>query len=93
MNVTLDLPDQLLRQAQVRADELGCSLQTLVIQALSEKLASLPAAPEPIAKDGRQELASRLQLQPDGTYFNPDGIEDEEFFRNLERIRSGRWDR
>ena len=83
--------DAAVRQRTTLAHELDAASNDKA--ALSEKLASLPAAPEPIAKDGRQELASRLQLQPDGTYFNPDGIEDEEFFRNLERIRSGRWDR
>jgi hypothetical protein len=91
MKVTLHLPDQLLQQAAACAAERSCSLQTLVIEALSEKLASIAAAPLPEAKDGRQELASRLQLQPDGTYINRDGIEDEEFFRNLDKIRSGRW--
>lgn len=90
MKVTLDLPDQLLRQAQACAAECDCSLQTFVIEALTEKLAVIAAAPPPTGRDGREELASRLQLRPDGTYFNPDGIEDEEFFRSLEKLRSGR---
>ena len=89
MNVTLDLPDELLRQAQACALERGCSLQTFVIEALTEKLAPTATVPLAGAKDGRQAWASQLQLQPDGTYFNPGGIDDEEFFLSLERIRSG----
>ena len=92
MNVTLDLPDQLLRRAEACAAGQGCSLQTLVIEALREKLASAAAARLPQPKDEWHEFASRLQLQPDGSYINPDGVEDETFFRNLEKIRSGRWD-
>ena len=35
-------------------------------------------------------FAARLQLLPDGTCFNPDGIEDEGFFEALESMRSDR---
>ncbi len=90
MKVTLDLPDQLLLRAEACAAERGCTLQAFVIEALTDKLASIAAAQQPAATDGRRALASRLQRQPDGSYVNPDGIDDEEFFRNLERIRSGR---
>ena len=55
MKVTLDLPVQLLRQAQACASELDCSLQTFVIEALTEKLASTTTVPLPEAKSGRQE--------------------------------------
>lgn len=92
MKVTLDLPDHLFQRAQAAAAERGCTLQDLVIEALTEKLAAVAAAPQPAAIDGRKALASRLQQLPDGSFYNPDGIDDEEFFRNLEKIRSGRWD-
>ena len=35
-------------------------------------------------------FAARLQREPDGSYCNPDGIEDERFFETLESLRSGR---
>ena len=92
MKITLDLPDQLLLRAQACAAEHGCTLQAFVIDALTEKLASIAAAHRPAPTDGRQALSSRLRRLPDGSFFNPDGIDDEDFFRSLERIRSGRRD-
>ena len=37
-----------------------------------------------------QAFAASLQRLPDGTYFNPDEIEDEGFFEPLESRNSGR---
>lgn len=93
MKVRLDLPDQLLLRAQAAAVERGCTLQDFVIEALTEKLATIGAAPRSASIDGRKTLASRLQLLPDGSFRNPDGIDDDEFFENLERTRSDRSDR
>ena len=93
MLVTLDLPPALLRQATACASAHGCSLQDLVIDALMAKLPISPDAKASLPVDEWAEFQARLQLQPDGSYINPDGIDDDhEFFKNLERIRLGRWD-
>ena len=93
MLVTLDLPPALLHQATACALPQGCSFQDLVIDALKDKLPDAPDTALPPPVDEWAEFESRLQLQPDGSYINPDGLDDDhEFFKNLERIRSDRWD-
>ncbi|MFN7887182.1 MAG: FitA-like ribbon-helix-helix domain-containing protein [Betaproteobacteria bacterium] len=47
----------------------------------------LPAAPGPTA-DGRAALRAALIEQPDGSYTNVLGIEDDEFFATLARLRA-----
>ena len=37
-----------------------------------------------------EAFKAKLILQPDGTYLNPNGIEDERFFELLESLRSER---
>ena len=90
MKTTFDLPDPLLRRAKAVAADQGRPLRDLVADAIDEKLSSLADAKR--EKKGRshewKEFASRLQELPDGTFFNPDGIEDESFFTDLETIRS-----
>ena len=90
MLVTLDLPPALLRQATACASAQGCSLQALVVDALNIKLANAPKPEAPRPVDEWAEFEARLHLQPDGSYINPNGIDDDEFFKNLERIRSDR---
>ncbi|MBK7062123.1 MAG: hypothetical protein IPH51_17080 [Rubrivivax sp.] len=69
-------------------------MQDLVIDALHGKLAHARAAPATVLVDEWAEFEACLQLQPDGSYVNPNGIDDDhEFFKNLERIRSDRRDR
>ena len=93
MLVTLDLPPALLRQATACASAHGCSLEVFVIDALKDKLADAPDVEAPPTVDESAAFEARLQLQPDGSYINPNGIDDDhEFFKNLERIRLGRWD-
>jgi hypothetical protein len=93
MLVTIDLPPLLLHQATACANAQRCSLQDIVIDALKDKLPSPPDAEAPPPVDEWAAFQSRLQLQPDGSVINPDGLDDDhEFFKNLERIRSGRWD-
>lgn len=40
------------------------------------------------APDGREALRAALVKQPDGSYINVLGIEDESFFKTLESVRS-----
>ncbi len=66
-------------------------MQDLVIDALKDKLPTTPDAQAPSPVDEWAAFESRLQLQPDGSYINPDGLDDDDqFFKNLEEIRSGR---
>ena len=45
------------------------------------------------SSDGRAALRAALIKQPDGSFVNVLGIDDDHvFFKNLERIRLGRWD-
>lgn len=97
MKTTFDLPDRLLRRAKAAAAEQGRPLRDLVAEAIDEKLAGIgsevvdrpPAAEERRAAFERWK--ARLVLKPDGSYFNPDGIDDEAFFAALEEIRRERW--
>ena len=91
MLVTLDIPPALLRQATACASAQGRSLQDLVVEALSIKLANAPEAEALPAVDEWAAFDANLQLQPDGSCINPNGIDDDhEFFKNLERIRANR---
>ncbi len=54
--------------------------------AAHEEVARALAASEAALK----AFESSLQRMPDGSYFNPDGIEDEGFFEALESLRTGR---
>ena len=49
----------------------------------------LPRRSEPPHHEWQAFLAT-LELQPDGSYINPNGIDDEEFLQVLEDIRSER---
>ena len=94
MKTTFDLPDVLLRRAKALAAEQGRPLRDLVAEALSEKLRAPSSSPgkQPIGyREGHrltwEEWSANLQKLPDGTWFNPDGIQDESFFETLEAIR------
>lgn len=101
MKTTFDLPDPLVRRAKAVAAEQGRPLRDLVAEAIAEKLKS----PAPIVAGGKripvgrregrpetwEEWRSHLVRQPDGTWFNKDGIHDETFFETLEAIRREPW--
>lgn len=94
MKTSFDLPDTLLRRAKAFAAEQGRPLRELVAEALTEKLQSPGVGPgkRPIGyREGRrlswEEWSASLQRLPDGTWFNPDGIQDESFFETLDAIR------
>lgn len=94
MKTTFDLPEPLLRRAKAAAAHQGRPLRDLVAEAIDAKLAgespptgagkSTPAA----ADHGWKAFAARLVKQADGTWINPDGIDDERFFQALEDIRA-----
>lgn len=76
------------------AAEQGRPLRELVAEALADKLKSPgPARGKRIPgyRQGRrltwEEWSAKLERLPDGTWFNPDGIQDESFFETLEAMR------
>ena len=94
MKTTFDLPDPLLRRAKAVAAEQGRPLRDLIAEAITDKLASPPPdAPlrrsEPPADEWKAYLAT-LERQPDGSYINPNGIDDESYFEDLDDIRATR---
>lgn len=94
MKTTFDLPEPLLRRAKAAAAHQGRPLRDLVAEAIDAKLAadgalvgaakSAPAAPD----HGWKAFTAKLVKQADGTWVNPDGINDERFFQALEDIRA-----
>lgn len=95
MKTSFDLPEPLLRRAKVVAAQQGRPLRDLVAEAISEKLevqtSTAPqrrAAPPP---DEWSAYLATLVRQPDGSYLNPNGLDDDhEFFKALDEIRNGR---
>lgn len=97
MKTTFDLPNLLLRKAKALAAQQGRPLRDLVAEAIDEKLehAVGGAVDTARASEGRREAwerwKTRLEKLPDGSWFNPDGIEDESFFQSLEEVRREPW--
>lgn len=94
MKTTFDLPDPLLRRAKAVAAEQGRPLRDLIAEAITDKLAAplreLPLRrTEPPAHEWEAYLAT-LERQPDGSYINPNGIDDEGYFEDLDDIRTSR---
>lgn len=94
MKTTFDLPDPLVRRAKALAAEQGRPLRELVAEAITDKLRSPGGGAQKRPggyREGRrlswEEWSARLQQLPDGTWFNPDGIQDESFFELLEANR------
>lgn len=92
MPKTFELPEPLLRRAEAAAADEGCPLGDWVALAVEAKAAAHEEAARARAASeaAMKAFASSLQRLPDGSYFNPDGIEDEGFFETLESLRSGR---
>ena len=90
MKTTFDLPEPLLRRAKAAAAHQGRPLRDLVADALESKLSADDALARAAAEQDNAWTAftSRLQKLPDGTYFNPEGIEDEGFFETLDLVRA-----
>ena len=93
MKTTFDLPDPLLRRAKAAAAAQGRPLRDLVAEAIEAQLAAPPPPlqrrSEPPA-DEWQDFLATLELQPDGSYINPNGIDNDAFFHGLEEVRAGR---
>ena len=87
-----ELPEPLLLRAETAAADAGLPLEDWVMLAVEAKTAAHEEAARAHAASeaASKAFASRLQRMPDGSYFNPDGIEDEVFFEILESLRSGR---
>lgn len=92
MPKTFDLPDSLLRRAEAAAAEAGRPLADWVALAVEAKVTAHEETARALAASDAalKAFASRLQVLPDGSLYNPDGIEDEGFFETLENLRSGR---
>jgi len=84
MKTTLELPDALMRQVKVRAAKTDRKLKDVVAELIKRGLA---AAPDKPAEDPLQAWARKLIFHADGTVTNPDGIDDPDFFKELDRIR------
>jgi len=94
VKTTFDLPDPLLRKAKALAAQQGRPLRDLVAEAIGEKLACTVGTAVKAAEGRRaawERWMTRLEQLPDGSWFNPDGIEDESFFRSLDEIRREPW--
>jgi hypothetical protein len=92
MKTTFDLPEPLLRRAKAAAAHQGRPLRDLVAEAIDAKLVADQAAARDAAKQPNEWDAFKAQLiqQPDGSWFNPNGIEDVGFFEALEEVRDER---
>jgi hypothetical protein len=93
VKTTFDLPDPLLRKAKALAAQQGRPLRDLVAEAIGEKLADAVGA---VKAGGERRAAwerwkTRLEQLPDGSWFNPEGVEDESFFHSLDEIRQEPW--
>ena len=92
MKTTFDLPDPLLRRAKAVAADEGRPLRDFVADALSEKLAAYAnnkrAAGSPSSE--WKAFSARLQAQPDGSFINPQGIDNEALDEVLDTIRQER---
>jgi len=93
VKTTFDLPDPLLREARALAAQQGRPLRALVAEAIGEKLEHAVGAAK-VGEERRvpwEKWRTRLKQLPDGTWCNPDGIEDESFFQSLDEARREPW--
>lgn len=85
MKTTLELPDDLMRRLKVHAAQNDRRLKDVVTELLQRGLAAQDATAE--EADPARALRARLTFHEDGTVTNPAGIQDAEFFAELERVR------
>ena len=89
MKLTIHLPEELLRRAEAIAAARKVPLESLIAEAVRHLVSTAPETPE-IGRQSDDAFLARFVQLPDGTLFNPEGIDDESFFRALDEIRSGR---
>jgi hypothetical protein len=93
VKTSFDLPDRLLRRAKALAARQGRPLRDLVAEAIDRELVVEPGevTDETGARHDRREAweawKARLVREPDGTWRNPEGIDDESFFEALRELR------
>ena len=87
-----DLPESLQLRAEAAAANEGRPLQEWLLLAIETKVAAHEAAVRADAASvaALQAFGASLERQPDGTYFNPNGIEDEGYFETLKNLHAGR---
>jgi hypothetical protein len=95
VKTTFDLPDALVRRAKALAATQGRPLRDLVAEAIDEKLVDSgepePGRPGSPGREAWERWKARLESLPDGSAFNPEGIDDEAFFRSLAEVRAEPW--
>jgi hypothetical protein len=97
VKTTFDLPHSLVRKAKALAAQQGRPLRDLVAEAIDEKLevaggeeTDTMKASE-VRREAWERWKSRLKRCSDGTWLNPEGIDDESFFQSLEEVRREPW--
>jgi hypothetical protein len=97
VKTTFDLPPTLVRKAKALAAQQGRPLRDLVAEAIDDKLGGGTGGESETAKTGEvrreawERWKNRLERRPDGTWLNPEGIDDESFFQSLEGVRREPW--
>ncbi len=86
MKTTLELPDELMRTVKVRAAQTDRKLKDLIAELIELGLERSPTRGE---SDPLSSLKRKLVFHPDGSVTNPDGIDDPDFFEELDNIREG----
>ncbi len=87
----------LVRKAKALAAQQGRPLCDLVAEAIDEKLTVAAggetdtANAKEVRREAWERWKSRLERRPDGTWFNPEGVDDGAFFQSLEEIRREPW--
>ncbi len=85
MKTTLELPDELMRQLKVRAAvsdrKLKDTVEELIRRGLEQTTADSQAS-------RLEKLRNHLRFHPDGSITNPEGIDDQAFFQDLETMRA-----
>jgi hypothetical protein len=93
VKTTFDLPDPLLRKAKALAAQQGRPLRDLVAEAIGEKLDHSAGTAQ--AGEARRVVwerwRTRLKQLPDGSWLNPEGVDDESFFQSLNDVRREPW--